>query len=47
MTRTPAWQETLHRRGWIDATLTGPQFEQYIADERRTVTDVLVKMGLA
>lgn len=47
MTRTAAWQETLTRRGWIDATLTGPQFEQYIADERRTVTDVLVKMGLA
>ncbi|WP_127502668.1 Bug family tripartite tricarboxylate transporter substrate binding protein [Actinoplanes solisilvae] len=46
MTRTPAWQETLQRRGWIDATLTGPQFEQYIADERRTVTDVLKKMGL-
>ena len=46
MTRTPAWQETLRRRGWIDATLTGPQFEQYIADERRTVTDVLKKMGL-
>jgi putative tricarboxylic transport membrane protein len=47
MTRTEAWRETLERRGWLDATLTGDQFEQYIAGERRTVTDVLVKMGLA
>jgi len=47
MTRTTAWQETLRRRGWIDATLVGTPFEQYITDERRTVTDVLVKMGLA
>nr|WP_221374186.1 tripartite tricarboxylate transporter substrate-binding protein [Actinoplanes polyasparticus] len=47
MTRTDAWRETLERRGWLDATLTGDQFEQYIAGERRTVTDVLVKMGLA
>ncbi|WP_250031159.1 Bug family tripartite tricarboxylate transporter substrate binding protein [Paractinoplanes maris] len=47
MTRTEAWRETLQRRGWLDATLTGAQFERYIADERRTVTDVLKKMGLA
>ncbi|MCO8270488.1 tripartite tricarboxylate transporter substrate-binding protein [Actinoplanes sp. TRM 88003] len=47
MTRTDAWRETLERRGWSDATLTGDQFEQYLAGERRTVTDVLVKMGLA
>ena len=47
MTRTESWRETLQRRGWIDATLTGQQFEQYIETERRTVTDVLVKMGLA
>ncbi|MCY1145534.1 tripartite tricarboxylate transporter substrate-binding protein [Actinoplanes sp. Pm04-4] len=47
MTRTEAWKETLQRRGWLDATMTGDQFEQYIAGERRTVTDVLVKMGLA
>ncbi|WP_250005656.1 tripartite tricarboxylate transporter substrate binding protein [Actinoplanes sp. M2I2] len=47
MTRTEAWQETLQRRGWLDASLAGPQFDRYLIDERRTVTDVLKKMGLA
>lgn len=47
MTQTEAWRETLQRRGWGDAVLAGPEFDQFIQDERRTVTDVLVKMGLA
>ncbi|MEV4351109.1 tripartite tricarboxylate transporter substrate-binding protein [Actinoplanes sp. NPDC049596] len=47
MTRSAAWQETLQRRGWGDATLAGPEFEQFIDQERETVTDVLKKMGLA
>ena len=47
MTRSEAWQETLQRRGWGDVTLAGPEFETFVAEERRTVTDVLVKMGLA
>ncbi|MBM2614655.1 tripartite tricarboxylate transporter substrate binding protein [Actinoplanes sp. LDG1-06] len=47
MTRTAAWRETLRRRGWTEATLTGDQFRQYIERERRTVTRVLVLMGLA
>jgi putative tricarboxylic transport membrane protein len=47
MTRSPAWRETLQRRGWGDATLTGPEFDRYLQDERRRVTEVLVKMGLA
>ncbi|WP_328478194.1 tripartite tricarboxylate transporter substrate binding protein [Actinoplanes sp. NBC_00393] len=47
MTRTEAWKETLQRRGWGDATLAGPEFETYLQTERETVTDVLVKMGIA
>ncbi|GAA0486463.1 C4-dicarboxylate ABC transporter substrate-binding protein [Paractinoplanes deccanensis] len=47
MTRGAQWRETLQRRGWGDATLAGPEFEQFIDQERRTVTDVLKKMGLA
>ena len=30
MTRTPAWQDALARRGWGDATLAGPEFEQFV-----------------
>ena len=47
MTRSTAWQETLQRRGWGDATLVGPDFERFLQEEQRTVTDVLTKMGLA
>ncbi|XVV09742.1 Bug family tripartite tricarboxylate transporter substrate binding protein [Actinoplanes sp. CA-131856] len=47
MTRSAEWKETLGRRGWGEATLAGPEFEQFIDQERRTVTDVLKKMGLA
>ncbi|MBG0564999.1 Bug family tripartite tricarboxylate transporter substrate binding protein [Actinoplanes aureus] len=47
MTQSEAWKETLQRRGWGDATLTGPEFETYLRTERQTVTDVLVKMGIA
>ena len=47
MTRTDAWRETLERRGWGEATLAGPDFDAFVERERRTVTDVLVKMGLA
>lgn len=46
MSASPAWRETLERRGWGDATLAGPQFDQFIDDERRKVADVLAKMGL-
>ncbi|HEY0002816.1 MAG TPA: tripartite tricarboxylate transporter substrate-binding protein [Actinoplanes sp.] len=47
MTKSPPWQATLERRGWGDATLAGPEFEQFIEQERKTVTNVLIKMGLA
>ena len=47
MTRSDAWRETLQRRGWGDAALIGPDFDRFLEKEQRTVTDVLIKMGLA
>jgi putative tricarboxylic transport membrane protein len=47
MTQSPAWRATLHRRGWDDATLVGPEFDRFISAESNRVTDILVKMGLA
>lgn len=47
MTRSAAWRETLQRRGWDDATLTGPAFDGFLRQEQATVRDVLVRMGLA
>jgi putative tricarboxylic transport membrane protein len=46
MTRTPAWQETLTERGWGDATLAGPEFEQFVRTEQERVTRVLSEIGL-
>ncbi|WP_433833882.1 Bug family tripartite tricarboxylate transporter substrate binding protein [Actinoplanes sp. CA-015351] len=47
MAQSAAWRETLQRRGWGDATLTGPAFDGFLGEEQKTVQDVLVKMGLA
>jgi putative tricarboxylic transport membrane protein len=46
MTASEAWQQTLADRGWGDATLAGPEFKQFVADEQLRVADVLAKMGL-
>ena len=46
MTRTPAWQDALARRGWGDATLAGPEFEQFVAAEQQRTSQVLREIGL-
>jgi putative tricarboxylic transport membrane protein len=46
MTKTPQWQDALARRGWGDATLAGPEFEQFVDSEQRRVTQVLESIGL-
>ena len=46
MTRTPAWQDALKRRGWGDATLAGPEFEQFVAAEQQRTSQVLREIGL-
>jgi putative tricarboxylic transport membrane protein len=46
MTRTPAWTGTLQRRGWLDATLTGPELDAFITAEQRRIAEVLAEMGI-
>jgi putative tricarboxylic transport membrane protein len=46
MTRTPTWAETLQRRGWLDATLAGPEFDAFVAAEQRRIAQVLTEMGI-
>lgn len=46
MTRTPAWRDALARRGWGEATLAGPAFERFVADEQQRVAQVLRSIGL-
>jgi putative tricarboxylic transport membrane protein len=46
MTRTPQWQDALARRGWGDALLTGPEFEDFVRAEQERVTQVLAEIGL-
>jgi putative tricarboxylic transport membrane protein len=46
MTRTEAWAETLRRRGWLDATLAGPEFAAFMQSEQRRIAQVLAEMGI-
>ncbi|MEU6642822.1 tripartite tricarboxylate transporter substrate binding protein [Saccharomonospora sp. NPDC046836] len=46
MTRTQAWQDALERRGWGDATLAGPEFEEFVRSEQERVAQVLGEIGL-
>jgi putative tricarboxylic transport membrane protein len=46
MTRSPAWKETLARRGWGDAVLAGPEFERFLAAEQRRTAQILDEIGL-
>jgi len=47
LTRGDAWQETLQRRGWADATMAGPEFDAFMASEQQRIAQVLKEMGLA
>ncbi|MCI2418137.1 tripartite tricarboxylate transporter substrate binding protein [Saccharopolyspora sp. K220] len=46
MTRTPQWRATLAERGWGDATLVGPEFEEFLRVEQDRVSKVLDQIGL-
>lgn len=46
MTRTPAWRDALVRRGWGEATLAGPEFEDFVRAEQERVAQVLGEIGL-
>jgi putative tricarboxylic transport membrane protein len=43
----PAWREILTTRGWDDAFLVGPAFEQYLARDITATEGVLRDLGLA
>ena len=46
MTSGQQWKDTLARQGWGEATLVGPQFGEFIAQEQRRVKQVLGEIGL-
>ncbi|MCF6473766.1 tripartite tricarboxylate transporter substrate binding protein [Nonomuraea sp. MG754425] len=46
MTRTTEWQEALADRGWGDATLAGPEFEEFVRTEQTRVAQILKEIGL-
>ncbi|MEV0618466.1 tripartite tricarboxylate transporter substrate-binding protein [Nonomuraea sp. NPDC050404] len=46
MTRTKEWRAALAARGWGDATLAGPEFEEFIRTEQTRVAQVLKEIGL-
>lgn len=46
MTRTDAWRAALERRGWGEATLAGPEFEDFVRTEQDRVSRVLDEIGL-
>jgi putative tricarboxylic transport membrane protein len=46
MAHTDAWRAALARRGWGDALLAGPEFEQFVEAEQERVSQVLTRIGL-
>ena len=46
MTRSEAWADTLERRGWLDATLAGPEFDAFLDAEQRRIAQVIAEMGI-
>lgn len=43
---TDAWKEALVKNGWTDAFLTGPAFEEFLAEQDRRVETTLTDLGL-
>jgi putative tricarboxylic transport membrane protein len=46
MARTDTWRDALARRGWGDALLAGPEFEEFVRSEQDRVSRVLAEIGL-
>jgi putative tricarboxylic transport membrane protein len=46
MSRSASWRETLQRRGWGDAFLTGEEFDRFFRDEQARVRGVLNELGM-
>ncbi|MEV4575611.1 tripartite tricarboxylate transporter substrate-binding protein [Nonomuraea jabiensis] len=41
------WKSELTKRGWTDSFLTGEQFTTYLAEQDKSVADILSELGLA
>ena len=41
------WKEVLTKNDWADAYLTSDEFSTYMADQTKSVEDVLSQLGLA
>jgi putative tricarboxylic transport membrane protein len=46
MAKSPQWQEILKQRGWDDAYLPSPAFDEFLKTEQTRVTAVLKSVGL-
>jgi putative tricarboxylic transport membrane protein len=46
MHESPAWQEQLKTNGWIDAFVTGAQFESFLTEQENRVESTLKELGL-
>lgn len=46
MVESEAWGETLERFNWTGAYLSGDAFDEYLANEKERVTEVLMSIGL-
>lgn len=42
----PEWQEAVNRNSWIDTYQTGEEFNQFIADEVATASNIVKELGL-
>jgi putative tricarboxylic transport membrane protein len=43
---TPAWQEALEANGWVDAFVTGDEFEEFLVEQDERVATTLDDLGL-
>lgn len=46
MHASDAWQQILADRGWEDAYLTGPELQEFLANDIETTENVLRQIGL-
>ncbi|WP_062225760.1 Bug family tripartite tricarboxylate transporter substrate binding protein [Aureimonas frigidaquae] len=46
MVKTPAWQEALKRRGWLDTYLPADAFQAFLAEEQERIGGALREAGI-
>jgi putative tricarboxylic transport membrane protein len=46
MAKSPAWQDTLSKRGWLDLYQPRDEFTAFVAQNRAAVEQTLTKVGL-